>query len=228
MIDPGARSVVIAGGGVIGSGIAYELARCGVSVTLVERGRIGGEASWASAGIVSLPSRPWVKPERVELGRISLERYPELVTELEERSGLAIDYRRPGEWVIAVDDEHAEAERAVAAWQRGMRLDVEEIPPAVARQTEPALPDSLVAAWFHPDVGSLSVYRLTQALATAARQLGATVLEETPVGGLLHEGKRVTGVRLQDRDIRADLTILATGAWTRLLSDSLDITLPTK
>ena len=75
---PGAGSVVIAGGGVIGSGIAFELARRGVSVTLVERGRIGGEASWASAGIVSLPSRPWMKPERVELGRISLERYPAL------------------------------------------------------------------------------------------------------------------------------------------------------
>jgi glycine oxidase len=112
MIDPGAGSVVIAGGGVIGAGIAFELAQRGVAVTLVERGRIGGEASWASAGIVSLPNRPWMKPERVELGRLSLDRYPALVAELEERTGLAIDYRRPGEWVIAVDDEHAEAERA--------------------------------------------------------------------------------------------------------------------
>src|ERR687894_998409 len=126
------QNVIIAGGGVIGSGIAFELAKRGVPVTLVERGRIGGEASWASAGIVSLPSRPWVKPERVELGRISLERYPALVAELEERTGLAIDYRRPGEWVIAADDEHAEPERAVAAWQLGMGLDVEYVPPAVA------------------------------------------------------------------------------------------------
>src|SRR5918998_5916558 len=140
MIDPGARSVVIAGGGVIGSGIAFELAKRGVPVTLVERGRIGGEASWASAGVISLPSRPWVKPERVELGRISLELYPGLVVELEERTGLGIDYRRPGEWVIAVDDEHAQAERTVAAWQRGMDLDVEDVPPAVARKTEAALP----------------------------------------------------------------------------------------
>src|ERR671916_2546520 len=140
MIDPGARSVVMAGGGVMGSCIAFELAKRGVPVTLVERGRIGGEASWASAGVISLPSRPWVTPERVELGLVSLEHYPGLVAELEERTGLAIDYRRPGEWVVAVDDEHAEAERAVATWQRGMRLDVEEIPPAVARKTEAALP----------------------------------------------------------------------------------------
>ena len=187
MADRSLGSVVIAGAGVIGSGIAFELAQRGVSVTLVERGRIGGEASWASAGIVSLPSRPWMKPSGWSLGRISLERYPALVAELEERTGLAIDYRRPGEWVIAVDEEHAEAEQVVAAWQRGLGLDVEDVPPAVARTTEPALPESLLAAWFHPNVGSLSVYRLTQALANAARQLGATVLEETPVGGLLRE-----------------------------------------
>ena len=228
MTDPAPNGVIIVGGGVIGSSIAFELAKRGVPVTLVERGRIGGEASRASAGVISLPSRPWVKPERVELGRISLELYPTLVAELEERTGLGIDYRRPGEWVIAVDDEHAAAEEAVAVWQRGMSLDVEDVPPAVARKTEPALPESLVAAWFHPDVGSLSVYRLTQALAIAARQLGATVLEETPVGGLLHEGNRITGVRLQEHDIQADLTILATGAWTRLLGDSLGVTIPTK
>lgn len=228
MAGSGAGNVVIAGGGVIGSGIAFELAKRGVPVTLVERGRVGGEASWASAGVISLPSRPWVKPERVELGRISLEHFPGLVAELEERTGLAIDYRRPGEWVVAVDDDRAAAERDVSTWQRGMGLDVEDVPPHAARQTEPALPDSLVAAWFHPNVGSLSVYRLTQALAAAARQLGATVLEETPVGGLLREGDRVTGVRLQDRDIRADTTLLATGAWTRLLGDSLGVVLPTK
>jgi glycine oxidase len=169
-----------------------------------------------------------MKPERVELGRISLERYPALVDELEARTGLAIEYRRPGEWVIAVDAEHAEAARSVAAWQRGLGITVEDVPPAEARRREPALPEALVAAWFHPDVGSLSVYRLTQALAAAARQLGATILEETPVGGLLREGNRVTGVRLQDRDIPAETTVLATGAWTRLLGETFGVTLPTK
>jgi glycine oxidase len=228
MGSPVPGNVVIVGGGVIGSGIAYELAKRGVPVTLVERGRIGGEASWASAGIISLPTRPWFTPERVELGQISLKHYPALVEELEERTGLGIEYRRTGEWAIAVDEEHAEAERAIAEWQRSLGHTVEEVTPAVARMEEPSLPEGLIAAWLHPNVGSLSVYRLTQALAAAARQLGATVLEETPVGGLLREGDRLVGVRLQDRDIFADVTVLATGAWTRLLGDSLGVTLPTK
>lgn len=224
----GPQSVIIVGGGVIGSGIAFELAQRDIQVTLVERGRIGGEASWASAGIVSLPTRPWMKPERVDLGRISLDLYPPLVEELEARTGLGIEYRRPGEWAIAVDEEHAAAERKVAVWQQGLGLTIEEYSPADARKLEPALPESVQVAWLHPGVGSLSVYRLTQALALAARQLGATVLEETPVGGLVHEGDRVTGVHLQDRDLHADLTLLATGAWTRLLGDTIGVMLPTK
>jgi glycine oxidase len=221
-------TVIIVGGGVIGSGIAFELAKRGAPVTLVERGRVGGEASWASAGIISLPTRPWFTPERVALGQISLERYPGLVEELEERTGLGIEYRRPGEWAIAVDQEHAEAERAVSAWQRELGLSIEEVDPDEARRIEPALPEHLEAVWLHPNVGSLSVFRLTQALAMAARQLGATVLEETPVGGLIREGGRVTGVHLQERDLHADLTVLATGAWTRLLGDTVGVSLPTK
>ncbi|MFN8675747.1 MAG: FAD-dependent oxidoreductase [Thermomicrobiales bacterium] len=220
-------SVVIVGGGIIGSGIAYELARRGVPVTLVERGRIGGEASWASAGIISLPHRPWQLPQRVELGRLSLEAYPALVETLEEMTGIGIDYRRPGEWAVAVDEEHALEEDAVAEWQRGLGLVVEDLTPEEARHREPALPENLVRARFHPGVGSLSVHRLTQALAAAARQLGATVLEETPVGGILREGDRITGVRLQERDLHADVTLLASGAWTRLLGDTIGVTLPT-
>lgn len=220
-------SVVIVGGGIIGSGIAYELARRGMPVTLVERGRIGGEASWASAGIISLPHRPWQLPERVELGRISLEVYPALVETLEAMTGIGIDYRRPGEWAVAVDEEHALEEDAVADWQRGLGLDVVDVAVDEAREREPALPDTLMRARFHPGVGSLSVHRLSQALAAAARQLGATVLEETPVGGLLREGNRVTGVHLQERDLHADVTVLASGAWTRLLGDTIGVTLPT-
>lgn len=220
-------SVVIVGGGIIGSGIAYELAKRGMPVTLIERGRIGGEASWASAGIISLPHRPWQFPERVELGRISLEAYPALVETLEEMTGIGIDYRRPGEWVVAVDEEHALEEDAIAEWQRGLGLKVEDVPPDEARKLEPTLPETVIRSRFHPGVGSLSVHRLSQALAAAARQLGATVLEETPVGGILREGDRVTGVRLQERDLHADVTLLASGAWTRLLGDTIGVTLPT-
>ena len=220
--------MVVVGGGVIGCAITYELARREVRVTLVERGPIGREASWASAGIISLPNRMEMRPERVELSRRGLARYPELVAELEERTGFAIEYRRPGDLTIALDEERARVERERTAWQRAQGFAVEEIEPAAARELEPALPENVVAAWFSPGVGSLSVYRLTRAFAAAACGLGATVLAETPVAGVSRDGTRVTGVRLLDRVLEAETVVLATGAWTRFFGEELGAPLPTR
>ena len=225
---PATSDVIVVGGGVIGCTIAYELTRRDATVTLVERGPIGREASWASAGIISLPSRLDWRPERIELGRLSLARYPSLVAELEERTGIAIEYRRPGELTIAVVEAHAALERERATWQRAQGFLLEELTPTAARALEPALPPHLLAAWFTPDVGSLSVYRLTQALATAAQQQGATVLPETPVGSIVDRDGRVTGVRLAEREMTAPTVVLATGAWTRFFGDALGEPLPTR
>ncbi|MCV5446074.1 FAD-dependent oxidoreductase, partial [Escherichia coli] len=51
---------------------------------------------------------------------------------------------------------------------------------------------------------------------------------DTPVGSLVRQGDRVTGVRLGDGDLPADLVVLATGAWTRLLGDAVGAVLPTR
>lgn len=222
------NDVVIAGGGVIGCAIAYELALRGVAVTLVERGAIGGEASWASAGIIGVPSRPHWTAARVDLHRVSLARYPSLRTELAERSAIDIGYMQPGGLAVAADAESAVRLREVAAWQQAEGFAVEELTLAEARRREPALPDELHGVWLSPGAGALSVHRLTQALADAAAGLGATILPDTPAGGLLIEHGEVRGLRLFDRDLPAATVILATGAWTRFFGDQIAAELPTR
>ncbi len=219
--------VIVVGGGVIGCAIAHELTRRRVAVTVVERGAIGGEASWASAGIISLPGRTDMPPERIEITRRGLARYPALVAELEERTGIAIEYRRDGELDIAVDADHAAATDERARWQQGLGFTMERLDPAAARALEPTLPEALLTAWLAPDAGHLSVHRLTQALAAAAAQQGATILAETPVEAVTHRDGRVTGVQLGDRHLAADAVVLATGAWTRFLGEALAVSLPT-
>ena len=224
----GASEAVVVGGGVIGCGIAFELARRGVRVTLLERGRLGGEASWASAGIVSPPSRPEQRHERVELGNLSLRMYPSLVADLEERTGLSLEYRKPGEWTIAIDAEHAAHEAAKVAWQQSLGYPYEAVDPVAARRDEPALPETTVAAWFTPEGATVTVQRLAQAYALAAERLGATIREETPAGAVLHDGRRVTGVALNEGRVDAPLVVLAGGAWTRFLGESVGVVVPTK
>ncbi|MDQ3694115.1 MAG: FAD-dependent oxidoreductase [Chloroflexota bacterium] len=220
--------VVIVGGGIIGCGIAYELAKRGVAVTVVERGPIGGEASWASAGIIGIPSRPEWTTARVDLHRISLARYPTLRAELRERSAINFDYVQPGDLAIAVDAQAAARRRTVADWQRVEGFAIEELTIADARRREPALPADLQAVWLAPTAGSLSAHRFTLALATAAASLGATILPDTPAGELLLERNKVRGVRLLDRDLTAETVILATGAWTRFFGQRLNADLPTR
>jgi glycine oxidase len=82
--------VIVVGGGVIGCGIAYELTMLGQRVAVIERGKIGSEASWASAGIISVPNKQNMAPERVEITRRGHELYPELIQTLEAETGYAI------------------------------------------------------------------------------------------------------------------------------------------
>ncbi|HET7034968.1 MAG TPA: glycine oxidase ThiO [Thermomicrobiaceae bacterium] len=223
-----AFDVVIVGGGLLGAAVAYELARRGQRVAIVERGPIGGEASWASAGIISYPNRLNMPRERVEITRRSRERYPALVEQLESETGVAIEYQRPGNLLVAVDEAGAAEVNRLAEWQQSLGFRVESLDPEAARRLEPALTGQLTAAWFAPDVGALRVQRLTEALAMAASRRGAAIMSDVPVEEVTHEGTRVTGVRTTQGLVPGGTVVLAAGAWTGGLSQSLGIDLPTR
>ncbi|MGH3421384.1 MAG: FAD-dependent oxidoreductase, partial [Streptosporangiaceae bacterium] len=75
---PGRARVVIIGGGVIGASVAYHLAERGARVTLLERGRAGGHASLASAGLLHPTHRPDIPAEMRALSAASFALYPNL------------------------------------------------------------------------------------------------------------------------------------------------------
>lgn len=84
---------MIAGGGVIGSAIAWRLAQRGVSVTLTDAGNLGGEASPASAGMLAPGSEFENSSVWSELGADSMKSYPAFVQELQAETGLNVDFQ---------------------------------------------------------------------------------------------------------------------------------------
>src|SRR5260370_5051585 len=91
-----ASDVVIIGGGVIGCAVAYFLRKKGIGVTVLERGEIGAQASSAAAGLLA-PLGPLPGPGPLaDLLLGSFELFPELVTELEDASGMRVEYERTG------------------------------------------------------------------------------------------------------------------------------------
>ena len=88
--------VAIAGGGIIGATIAFELARAGLRVAVFDRQNPGEGASWAAAGILSPAPENAGMISTVPLGRASLALYPEFVDTIEELSGESVGFRPKG------------------------------------------------------------------------------------------------------------------------------------
>jgi sarcosine oxidase subunit beta len=214
--------IVVVGSGVIGSSIAYHLARQGRRVLVVERGRpaIEPSASWASAGGVRRQGR---HPAEAALAIESIERWPSLTEEL----GADLGYHGGGNLYVGEGDEEAELVAQFVARQHAngfahvRLLDAKE-----AHEVAPALSETVTAASYSPKDGQADPALTTRAFASAAKRHGATAWHETATLGLLVEGSRVTGVRTARGDVLADAVVLAAGAWTDEMALSAGLQLP--
>ncbi len=214
--------IVIIGGGVIGCAIAYELAKAGERVTLLERNALAQEASWASAGIISSPS-----PGSGEFGLRSFRRYPALIAAVEETAGMRVGWNPTGETALIGADNDPRPLQDLMEWQQRQGLHVEWLEGAALREHEPVLSPHIQAAIYERDAGSLRVHLLAQALVRAATAHGATIREHTAALGLVTRGDRVTGVRTAEGEVGADVVVLAAGAWSRALGELAGLNVPT-
>src|SRR5438093_6343227 len=151
----------IAGGGVIGSAIALELARAGLRVAVFDRQQTGQEASWASAGILSpAPENPGMVTI-VPLGKASLALYPEFVARVEEISGRSAGFRPKGT-LEALFSQDTKAELStIIALHHGLGLKAEPLRAEDARELEPALSEEVEAAVLRPEEASVDNRALT-------------------------------------------------------------------
>jgi len=216
--------IVIIGGGILGCALAFDLAGHGLRVELLERRELAREASWASAGIIS-PATPSYG-NRAELALLGYRRYPGLVAEVEEMTGLDTGFHVSGELMLAGMDGVSDL-RALLEWQQDAGIRAELLEGQALREYEPALHPDFAAGVLTPDTGSIRLDKFTVALARAAQLRGATISEFTTVTGIVQSGGRVTGVRTFEGERPAGGVVVAAGAWSGTLLESLDVTVPT-
>ena len=217
--------IVVVGGGVIGLAVAYELAKCGLGVALVERGSPGGEASSAGAGMLAPQAESSAPSPMLTLGLASKALYAELAAELRERTGLDIEYETGGNLHCFLDEGDEAAGRAACAWQREVGLKVELLGPAETLALEPDLSREIRGSLFLPEDHWVNNPRLVTALANAAALGGVSFVREE-VSAILRTGDRITGVKVSDETIRAGAVVLAAGAWSGQLAATAGLTLP--
>ena len=206
--------VAIAGAGLIGGSIAFELARAGLRVGLFDSQEPGREASWAGAGILSPAPESSAMIPLVPLGKASLERYPEFVQMVEETSGLNAGYRAKGTLQAIFSAEAREELSTVIALHHGIGLRAEPLSAKDARALEPALSEDLEAAVLRPDEASVDNRALTAAVLEAARRSGAELFAGNGAKGIWREAGRCAGLQLKTEKIESRWTVIAAGCFS--------------
>ncbi len=212
--------VLIIGGGISGTATAYELARNGVNVTLLERGDLASMASgWTLAGVRQSGRHPAELP----LAAAAVARWEGLDEELEAET----EYRQQGNLRLALAETDVPVikgvvEASTAAGIEIAYLDSVEAIHAIA----PALTDELYGASFCPTDGHANPTKTVLAFAAAAKRHGATIRTGVEVTGITTAGGKVTGVETTDGPVGADVVIVAAGVYPPRLLEPLRLKLP--
>lgn len=210
--------LLIIGGGVIGLSIARELHRRGAkNITLVEQGVCGEESSWAAAGMLGPQAEADEDNEMLRFCVRSRADYPAFAAELADETGIDVELDRNGTLYLAFTAAEADRLADRVSWQRTIKLNAELLTGADARREEPFVSPDVIGGALFPDDWQVENRKLLTALRKYADLNGINIIEHKRVVSLLNSGGRVRGIALDDGEIDADLTILATGAWTSLI-----------
>ena len=207
---------VIIGAGVMGLGIAWRLARDGCAVTVYDRGKAGHGASWAAAGMLAAAVETEPGEERLLALTLESQRmWPGFARELESTAGISLGYRDEGTIVVALTRDDAEQLRFTYEFQKSLGLELEWLSGAKAREREPHLRPGIPAAVLSLRDHQVDNRRLARALAHAAQDAGAILKEHQPVREVEIGGGTACGVVTDHERDRADVVVLAAGAWSR-------------
>ncbi|MEV4535780.1 FAD-dependent oxidoreductase [Asanoa sp. NPDC049518] len=219
---PQRARVVVIGGGVIGTSVAYHLAAAGwTDVVLLERDKLTSGTTWHAAGLmVTFGSLSETSTEMRKYTR-------DLYARLEAETGQATGLKQVGFIEVAADADRLEEYRRVSAFNRYCGIDVQEISPGEVKELFPlARTDDLLAGFYVADDGRANPVDVTMALAKGARLRGATIIEGVPVTGVLRQGRTVTGVRTPQGDIEAEYVVNCAGMWARQLGEQAGVSIP--
>ena len=216
---PARTSVVVIGGGIIGTCAALFLAEQGHAVVLCEKGRIGGEQSSRNWGWCRTMGRDAAE---IPLALESLR----LWQGMNQRIGRETGYRQCGIVYLCEDAKELAEQEAWLDQARQFQLDAHLLGPDAIAAVLPGAAVRHAGALHTPGDGRAEPAHAAPAIAEAARARGATILTECAVRGVETTAGRVSGVVTERGRIGCDAVVLAGGAWSRLFCGNAGIRLP--
>ncbi|TXI01671.1 MAG: FAD-dependent oxidoreductase [Pseudorhodobacter sp.] len=224
---------LVVGGGAVGNGIAYHLAKAGWDTMLVERDELTAGSTWHAAGLLPLFNMSYAT---THIHKYSVDFYKGLEAETGLNAGFAV----VGNLRMAQRQERMDEYMLYSSVAETAGVYHEFLTPAQIKERWPLVrTDDLKGALYHPQDGYINPADVTQAMAKGARQLGATIERKIQVNGYRWTGSEwiVSCTRMEDKggmlvpteetyDIHAEHVVTATGNHAQRTARLLGIKIP--
>jgi glycine/D-amino acid oxidase-like deaminating enzyme len=210
--------VIIIGGGIIGSALAWELAKRQIDVLLLEKDTIGFGQSSRAWGFVRQQRR---HPSELPLMKIANQMWPELSAELEAD----FEWTQHGIMAVADTEERMSYYRDWYEQTREFGIESQLLTTRDIRKLNPDMQGAWVGGIYTPGDGHAEPGLATQAFARAAEKLGAQVRTGVTVDGIDVSAGEVRGVRANGEYIRCNTVVCAAGTWSSRLARTIGLTL---
>jgi len=211
--------VVIIGAGIVGLSSGHWLAKAGAKVVILEKGRVGWEASSRATGFLSLRGeQPLESPLAVEAER--------LWHTLDNELGSPTEWRPGGRlWAAITDEEWRELQETYSLFAE-TGLPFRLIDGKAARHIVPCLPETVIGGIHTTRSGHANPQRTTQAFASALQRLGGLILENMPATGIITSGGKITGVETPGGTIATDVVVNCAGPQSGLVASMVGVHVP--
>lgn len=211
--------VIVVGGGINGTSIAFNLAKKGVSVTLVEREFIASGPTGRSSAIIR---QHYSNPVTARMALRSLRVWQNF----DDVVGGDVDFTQTG-ILLAVNQNSVAELKANIDMQQKVGINTRLVAPEEIRELEPAASlEGIAAAAYEPESGYADPSAAAMAFADRARALGASLMLNTRATALKITGGRVTGLVTDKGELSAGAVVLAAGPWTPYLARTAGLDLP--
>ena len=213
--------VVVIGAGIVGASTAWRLAREGLKVTLIDKGRVGAEASGRNGGGVRQQYRD---ARETPLAMAAIGIWAGLADEL----GLDLEYSRQGSIRLIRSAQEKEAALARVRAEQALGLEVQFLDPDQTRARLPLLSGKLkiLGSTYCPGDGTANPLLVTRAIGRAAVRAGANVRTGEPVLSLKAKKGRVIAATTPRAEYRADFFVNAAGPWAGELCRTVGLEAP--
>ena len=213
--------VIVVGGGINGASIAFNLAKEGLKVALIEKDFIAAGPTGRSSAIIRQHYSNEVTA-RMALRSLRIFRH------FDDAVGGDPDYHQAG-FLLAARPEDVEQLKANVALQQAVGINTCVVSPQEVKELEPHVSiEGIAAAAYEPESGYADPAATTTAYAQRAKELGASLHLGTRVGSILVEEGRVTGVETERGAFQAGAVVVTAGPWTPLITKTIGIQLPIK